>query len=402
VLLVALLALVPKLIIAARTYGTNDIFHWYDFLQAVHNHGPVGIYSFKFKHSYYNHPPLIGYYLWVLDKLQGHHLRMPLTLRSVSSVSDVVSAVLVFEILRRRRALVEATAAGVLVAISPVLFIISGFHGNTDPVFVMFVLLALHLLADRSQPAWAGAALGIAVGIKIVPFVVLPALLIYALIRGWRPLLEFIVGFAVVFGLSWGPALIQEHAAVRAHVIGYPGSGVSQWGLIQLAHWMGDPSWEKTLTGSGRFLEVLFCAAAGAVVVWWRPHLVAEAVGLSLGLFLFLGPAFGCQYLVWGMAASYLLSFTWATAYNLFAGITLTIIYDRWSRGFPWYHAQASGFPLHELWWLFAIWIVLGCACAQGIRRICTSPAPAGPATLEEPLSSSGINRGEQDRQPPV
>ena len=37
--------------------------------------------------------------------------------------------------------LLEATIAGVMVAASPALIIVSGFHGNTDPVFMRYFTL---------------------------------------------------------------------------------------------------------------------------------------------------------------------------------------------------------------------------------------------------------------------
>ena len=50
-------------------------------------------------------------------------------------------------------------------AVSPVLFVISGFHGNTDPVFVMFALLSVYLLSDRRAPALAGLSIAIALSV---------------------------------------------------------------------------------------------------------------------------------------------------------------------------------------------------------------------------------------------
>jgi len=45
VLLIALLFLVSKLVIAAMTYGTNDVSYWIDFARGVALKGPVGVYG---------------------------------------------------------------------------------------------------------------------------------------------------------------------------------------------------------------------------------------------------------------------------------------------------------------------------------------------------------------------
>ena len=241
----------------------------------VASRGPVGVYGIHFERSFYNHPPVIGYLLELVNFGRHHGLSIQLTIRAIASLADVGSALLVFELLRGRRSLREAAWAAALVAVSPVLFIISGFHGNTDPIFVMLTLSALYLLADRDRPLAGGLAMGVAIGIKIVPVVAVPVLLVLALTRGRGPLVRFAAGFAVAFGISWLPALIGQGQAVRKDVLGYAGSGISQWGLIQIGHWFHDPGWSHFLTGSGRFPVVLLCALVPAALLWRRPSMAA-------------------------------------------------------------------------------------------------------------------------------
>jgi 4-amino-4-deoxy-L-arabinose transferase-like glycosyltransferase len=380
VLGIALVIFGLKLLVAARTYGTNDIRHWTDFVNGVADRGPVGIYGITFQRSFYNHPPLIGYFLELVNVGRHHGVSIGFSIRSVASLADIGSALLVFEMLRRRRSLREATWAAALVAASPVLFIISGFHGNTDPIFVLFTLLALYLLADRDRPLAGGVAMGLAIGIKIVPVVAIPALLVLALSKGRGPLLRFGAGLLAAFGITWLPALISQARPVREHVLGYAGSGISQWGLIQIGHWFHDPAWADFLTGPGRFPVVLLCAVAPAALVWRRPAMAAEAVGLCLVSFLFLSPAFGCQYLVWAMAAAYLINFGWATAYNLGAGLVLFKIYTRWAHGFPWNHADYWGLVGVELIGALLLWACLGIVAVLGVRRILSSDTRRAPA----------------------
>jgi 4-amino-4-deoxy-L-arabinose transferase-like glycosyltransferase len=370
VLGLALLALGLKLLIAARTYGTNDIRHWTDFVNGVAERGPVGIYGITFERSFYNHPPVIGYFLQLVNFGRHHGVSIGFSIRSVASLADVGSALLVFELLRRRRSLREAGWAAAMVAVSPVLVVISGFHGNTDPIFVLFTLLALYLLADRDKPLAGGLSMGIAIGIKVVPVVAVPALLVLAFTKGRRSLLRFEAGFVVAVAVTWLPALIAHGRAVKEHVLGYAGSGISQWGLIQIGHWFDDPGWADFLTGPGRFPVVLLCALVPAALVWRRPAMAVEAVGLSLVSFLFLSPAFGCQYLVWATAAAYLLDFGWATVYNLGAGLVLFKIYTRWAHGFPWNHADYWGLVGIELIGALLLWGCLGVLAALGVRRI--------------------------------
>jgi hypothetical protein len=58
VLGVALATLVPKLILASRTFGTEDVLTWTKFAHGVAVAGPVGVYSIDFHHvagTIYNH-----------------------------------------------------------------------------------------------------------------------------------------------------------------------------------------------------------------------------------------------------------------------------------------------------------------------------------------------------------
>jgi Dolichyl-phosphate-mannose-protein mannosyltransferase len=374
VIAVALAMLVPKLILAATTYGTNDITHWFDFLNAVEKVGPIGIYGYPFTHSLYNHPPLIGYYLEVIGA--GTHLGLAanFSIRAVSSVADVATAVLVFELLRVRRGLRNATFAGVVVACSPILLIISGFHGNTDPVFIMLLFLSVHLLVDRKAPILAGTALALALGVKIVPVVVVPCLLVYALHRGRATLFRFAGGFAAVSALFWVPALLQQWGAIRHNVIGYSGSPSHVWGLAQLGQIAGNPTWATWLEGPGRMLIVAICALVPALLVWRRPDCVVYGVAFALAAFLALTPTFGTQYLVWGAAAVMLLSPGGGLAFNLLAGVLLAKVYTRWNGGLPWNQARASLFTPGEGVFGLLVWAVLVWALIEAARRLPARP----------------------------
>jgi hypothetical protein len=366
---VGIVVLAAKLVVAATTRGTNDVIHWYHFAAAVAQDGPVGVYAHHFvRDELYNHPPAIGFYLEALNVLQNWGIPLRFTIRAVSSTADVLTAVLIFEILRQRRSLRRATASGVLVAASPVLFIISGFHGNTDPLFTMLVIAGLYLLAVRNAPVWAGCAVGLAVGIKVVPVIVIPAFVVYAFRRGRPVLLRFVCAMLGVVLLTWAPAvLLQLHALVR-NVLGYAGSAGRQWGLVQFGHWAGNPGWVDFLIGPGRMIIVLICAAVPAWLVWRHPPSLPNAIGLSLGLFLALSPAFGHQYLAWPAAALFLVSFWGAAAYNLLAGALLLVVYDRWSKGFPWDRAFASAMTPGETVFGVLVWAVLCAVLFAGFR----------------------------------
>jgi hypothetical protein len=87
---------------------------------------------------------------------------LDLLARVPASLADLGAALLVFEVLRSRRPLQLAARSAILVAVSPVLFVASGIHGDPVAVAVALLLLAMYLLMDRDAPLVAGITLALA------------------------------------------------------------------------------------------------------------------------------------------------------------------------------------------------------------------------------------------------
>ena len=302
--------------VAGTTAGTNDIGHWTFFAGNVHALGPIDIYSTRFPVPF-NHPPLIGWLLVAVNAISAHGPSVRFLIRAPASIADVATALLVFELMRRRRGLTEATVAGLVVAFSPVLFVISGFHGNTDPLFVMFALLSAYLVVS-DRPFWAGVSAAVALSIKLVPVVALPVLVV-ALFRDRRRLSRAAIGFFALLVPLWGPVIALQWAGFKRNVLDYDGlvPRESRWGIVDFARHTHIPGLVDLLVGPGRFAALAISALVPAYLVLKRRDEVATGVGLSLALFLLLTTNFGTQYLAWA-AASVLLLDVWAgAAYNL-------------------------------------------------------------------------------------
>jgi Dolichyl-phosphate-mannose-protein mannosyltransferase len=371
---VALVATAVKLVVAANTYGSLDVRYFTEFAAGVREFGPIGVYGHDFTEQY-NHPPLIGWMLltiaWLVDNgVAG----LPMLIRVPSSLADPVTALLVFELVRRQRTVRNATVAGLLVAASPALVVISGFHGNTDPVFVMFSLLAVYLLAVPRWAAGAGVAIALALSVKLVPVVIVPVLLLAVVRLGRRQVAAFVAGSGAVFLILWAPALIMRWEAVRSDVLGYSGvAGRSQWGIVRLATWVGLPdSAVDVLTGPGRFAALLLSAGAPVVLLLRRPAALVPAAGLGLTLFLLLCTTFGMQYLAWPLAAAYLVSTTGATVYNVLASGLVVTVYDHWNDAYPWnwYYAHPKVFRPAESVLAGTAWAALALVVLLGGRRL--------------------------------
>jgi hypothetical protein len=407
VLSVAVVVLFLKLWVAASTFGTNDVHYFESFAAGVRKVGPINIYGLHLA-ALYNHPPLVGWMLLVMNHLVRLGFSFPFLIRVPASVADVATTLLIFEMLRARRSLGQATGAALLVACSPVLFVISGFHGNTDPVFVMFTLLSAYLLIRRPWPAltWvapmlAGVAFALALSVKLVPIVVLPTLLLLAARLGRRQLAWFAVGSGVVMLPLWAPVLLRRWQPFRHDVLLYAGSPVRQWGLAEFAHLAHEPTSTITfLTGHGRFLALLFSALLPALLLYWRRDAALDAIGLSFALFLLLSPAFGTQYMVWPLAAAYLIDFGAATLYSLSAGALLAEIYHRWNGGLPWDVARASALLPKEVAALAVVWALLLLVVIAGLRRI-NKPAGAETADARAVGLASSLDAGRRILETP-
>jgi len=371
VLLFGLAVFLAKLLISMGTYGTQDITTWTGFAEGVSRRGPVGIYALN--HTL-NYPPLVGYFLEVVNRLSEWGVPLRVTIRAVSSGADVISGLLVFEILRRRGSLLRSTISGVAVGASPVLFLISGYHGNTDPLFVMLVLLGSFLIIDKRMSVLGGVALGLAIGIKLVPIVVLPTIAVYLFRHDRARRVRGATGFGVTFAVTWGPAVLTQWDGLKRNVLGYAGVDDRPWGLVRFADGLGWSGASQFMIGPGRFLVVLLCALIPAALTWrWR-RLAMESMAVSLVAFLVLSPAFGVQYLAWAVAAAYLLDIWSATLYNVLGGLLLLRIYTYWDGGVPPYlRAKGEFFTALDVAALAVLWTVLIAALIRGGSRMISS-----------------------------
>jgi uncharacterized membrane protein len=168
--------------------------------------------------------------VWISEQTQ---IPLHVWLRVVCAIADLTGTLLILGIIRQTRLPISPVAM-FLVAASPISLLISGFHGNTDPIMMSFLLLAVYLLS-RGAPLRAGAALGFAAGIKIVPLLFTPALA-YSLPAKKRGI--FLAGAIGVFVAGSFPLAFDHPDLIWSHVFGYsPQTGV--WGISRLVSAFG-------------------------------------------------------------------------------------------------------------------------------------------------------------------
>src|SRR5438552_13729862 len=231
IIALALVALTLKLAIAYNTIGTNDAVFFYGFAKALSEHGL----EWTYQHSrYFNHPPLTAYYLRGIYALTEQHwcqevgIHFPFLLRLPGIIADFL---VVLVLLRMSKIdILIPTWALALFAVSPVSLMVSGFHGNTDPVMVLLLVCAVWMCL-QNRPALAGLFFALSCQIKIVPLLFLPALVLF----WWSQNRSrgFLISGAVTTCLLWLEPLMNFPMLFAKNVLAY-GSYWGMWGITYL------------------------------------------------------------------------------------------------------------------------------------------------------------------------
>ena len=358
-----------KIAIAVSTYGSTDVLIFEADLAKIRGDGGEALYRHGITTEWcgqpgqrpcppFNHPPFMIHALeaWgTLGLLSG--LPLGFWIRLTCAVADVGSLVLVIHMLGTRA--FQARIALALFAASPVAILISGFHGNTDPITMFFVLLSIRL-AGSQRPALAGVALGMAMNVKIVPLLLAPAALLS--LPGRRGKLQFLGGAIAVFLAGSLQILVVAPELMITNVFGY-GSQSGLWGLSLLALASREIlhlSWlYEFYAQHGKILSLCFVLAA---TLWLGPHPAPSALfkqaGFLMFLFVSMTPGFGVQYLAWLVPWVVVLGWRPTVTYYLVGGVFLSAYYTAAAGRFPWYLANSLE---HRAW--TGIVLSLGLIC---------------------------------------
>lgn len=372
---------VIRLLLVFTSIGTNDIpFHilWAKFIR---EEGIARAYTRMWE---LNHPPLALLLFTALDRIaQSIGIEYTNLLRVFQVGADVMSTLCLAALPRSPGSRVPAPAdLATLFILCPVAIFISGFHGNTDPTMIALLLGGLVLFA-RSYFLSAGVLFALSVGIKIVPLLLFPLILIAAGRAWWRILTGFVLATSAIF---LPPLLIVGDVLIK-NVFGYSGFA-GKWGFAALALWVEGlvavprTTWLYLLAvfyaEYGRYLVIL--AVLGITIVYairFRSGGIdplLRAIPITLLLVLFLAPGFGVQYLLWPIPLLPLA--LGRRSYAVVVASTslyLFITYTVWSGGFPWWYADSiapsPGKPLLIPLGLI-VWLIVGAAAVISLRSL--------------------------------
>lgn len=307
-MIAVLVAFCLKLLLAIATYGTNDVFTWEAFDRKLHTSGAQTLYREGAESAWqmdgktytrpqvFNHPPLVLrlLQLWHLaEQVTGVPLRM--WLRVTAALADAIMFCLIWGTLRAGNMIVRPKVL-VAVALSPVSLLVSGFHGNTDPIMMCLLTLSIYLIVS-GRPLWlAGVAMGCATNIKAVPLIFAPAVVMW--LPDGRKRLIYVASASAAFVLGGLPIVVRNPMLVIRSIVSYtPIPNI--WGLPEIG----------TLVLGAHVLPLLpelkvLALAAVVVASYWVATRAPSSpllfrCGLVAALFLFLTPGFGTQYLAW-------------------------------------------------------------------------------------------------------
>ena len=358
--------------IAMRSVGSTDALIWEHFATSAARSGlPAAYLQEDGEHgvTVLNHPPLPV--LWAIASLRiaqatrvsfAFMFKLPMLLAEMGAV---------FLLLRRRGPRSHAAAVGYAWSVCAIL--VSAYHCNTDGVCAA-LLLAAALTLEEQRTRLAGGLLGLAINVKLVPVLAIPACLVA--ISSWRVRRSFLTSlapwalpFAILTALS-GPAFLRRLLGYRPisnlwGIEAFLSPGVGQGRLGPLFASLGH-AWSR----GGEW--VMFAAVLAAAWLSRRGgHGAVQAVFLAIGTFLLLTPGFGVQYTILVLPLFFAHDLGRAALYGTLAGLFIGISYiDFWNGQTPWVSLFAGPYPPPAPAFGIAAWCALLAGLAHAIRPV--------------------------------
>jgi len=307
-------------------------------------------------HELFNHPPLMLFLLGKFAPIPGA-LNIPFhsLFRLLSSLASFATFLLVYRLTRDR---LQSKWNIFLYASCPTCILIAGFHGNTDPWMILF-LVATAWSAESGKASWlTGLLFGIALNIKLVPVFLVPILFFY--LRGKRERIICFTTIAIICLAIWLPYLWQDPANVLRSTFGYP----SEFGIWGIGYLLKNTMFIWKYSFNAKYLVL----ALSILFAWCMNRSdnrapLFDQFGITLFLFLFLSSGFAIQYMYWIAPWAVILGARTYMIHWAVSGMFAFTTYNWWSGGIPWWYADAVSVerfntPAQVL--CIAAWIAVG------------------------------------------
>ncbi len=357
-----------RLVLMALSIGSNDARIWEVFGQHIVEHGLLQTYLVldggpAAPVPVFNHPPLAGLWValcWWFSSLTG--LRFAIALKLAGIAAEFVTARVLWLVWREKVGAERAWKVVAAYSLGLCSILVSAFHGNTDAVYAMLVLLSAFLFAG-GRPGAAGLALAMSINVKLIPVFVIPAFL--AACRDWKTFTRFFAGLAAGV-LPFVPLLVLIPAQFAKNVLSYT-PNLEHWGVVGMLLLSSETRRlgsvvPQALDFYTQYSKLLLLGAV-LLAAWWarrsRADIFVSAL-LPLTLFLVLTPGFGVQYTVMLCPILFAVSLRWGLAWTTVAGLFIFIPYFVFMEGtFPWESGFRSRYPHPAPLFGFLAWVLL-------------------------------------------
>jgi hypothetical protein len=366
VLAVCALALAARAALSVISLGSNDIEIWRIFARQVTDNGVIRVYELN---SWFNHPPLMGYYAAAALRLaEATGIRFSIVFKVVPILASVAT---VFAVQRRAQ-----LSYGVLLlfALNPTDVLVSAYHGNTDSLCAALGVASV-LCATGGMAFSAGLALAAALNVKLVPIVLVAPLLLSFHDR--RAMLRFTLGLMVAV-VPFLPVLWRVPDEFVFNAITY-NSLRAQWGIGLFVFGTAAPFpkfseelW-ALLMGYGKTAILATSVALALCQLWLRAFSRWQLCAYAFAVFLVLAPGFGPQYLVYPTALLLLADVSTGLRYGYLAGLFAGLVYyGFWTRTFPAY-SYFRALDQYTFLLGFAVWLLLAAYLYAGGKQLYAS-----------------------------
>ncbi|HOL73457.1 MAG TPA: hypothetical protein PKW45_18565, partial [Bryobacteraceae bacterium] len=292
-----------------RFIGSNDPHIWAQHANHILTLGLEGAYV---QVRILNHPPLMAWMsalCAVLTELAGGGL---LNFARLIKAPGVIAEFATITLLWR----FGSSRAAAVYALSPVAILISGFHGNTDPLCAALILAGA-VMASRERWFLGGIGFAAAINVKLIPLLLVPALLVSA---SQRARTRLVAGLSLAVVPFLPPALSVAPAMYR-NIVNYVPSP-AEWGVTAFL----DTAARTWYSAHGRFVVV--CAIL-CLALWsrWNKMPLMNQLAAACALWLILTPGFGVQYLIYVVPLVCMVDLRYAVLWSCSAGAMLATLY---------------------------------------------------------------------------
>lgn len=326
------LGLLARIVLTLLSHGSNDVNYWQDFAVYIGEHGLSEAYGHMIglpDRPLLNHPPLAAYLASLSYEIfRVTHIRFAVLLKVPGLIGEGVTIWVLWRMWQRVSTTAAATAVAAYgFALCPIL--ITAFHGNTDGLPAAMMLLSVYFATEK-RPFAAGAALALAINIKIIPLIVIPA--IFLSYRERKEVVRFVAGLSLAI-LPFIPFLFTAPGDLVRNVFKYT-PGANLWGLQ--AFFIGAQQ-DKGLAelaaplaaGYLAAFRYLFVAAVIAAAIYARRRRwpVERAAVVPVAAFLILTPGFGIQYTTMVCPLLFAVSVRWGALWASLTGTFAFLVY---------------------------------------------------------------------------